>query len=99
MTVMYNLPNPMWALVLIAVGGISTATGVMLYRNAVASGLSRRTGVGLGGAGADRVGPPQLAGAQPADERPPGHPSGLIGRTVSHGDFLLSSVRAGSVPT
>jgi hypothetical protein len=50
MTVMYNLPSPVWALVLIAVGGISTATGAMLYRSAVASGLTRRTGVGVGAA-------------------------------------------------
>jgi hypothetical protein len=40
---MYDLPSYVWALVLIGVIGIPAATGVMLYRGALAAGLSRRT--------------------------------------------------------
>jgi hypothetical protein len=54
---MYDLPSYVWALVLIGVIGIPATTCVVLYRGALAAGLSRRTattvtaaaGVVLGG--------------------------------------------------
>jgi hypothetical protein len=39
----YDLPSYVWALVLIGVVGIPATTCVMLYRGALAAGLSRRT--------------------------------------------------------
>jgi hypothetical protein len=40
---MYDLPSYVWALVLIGVIGIPATTCAMLYRGAIAAGLSRRT--------------------------------------------------------
>jgi hypothetical protein len=42
---MYDLPNYVWAVVLIGVIGIAATTTVMLYRGAVAARLRRRTAV------------------------------------------------------
>lgn len=44
---MYPLPSFVWALVFIAVIGIPAVTCVVLYRSAMAAGLSRRTGMGV----------------------------------------------------
>jgi hypothetical protein len=40
---MYDLPSYVWALVLVGVIGIPATTCAMLYRGAIAAGLSRRT--------------------------------------------------------
>src|SRR5918996_236249 len=49
---MYDLPSYVWALVLIGVIGIPAITCLMLYRGAMAAGLSRRTATTLAGVAA-----------------------------------------------
>jgi hypothetical protein len=48
---MYDLPSYVWALVLIGVIGIPAITCLMLYRGAIAAGLSRRTATTIAAAG------------------------------------------------
>ncbi len=44
---MYDLPTYVWALVLIAAIGFPVATGIALYRSAVAAGIARGTALGV----------------------------------------------------
>jgi hypothetical protein len=53
---MYDLPSYVWALVLIGVIGIPATTSVMLYRGAIAAGLSRRTATTVAGMAAAVLG-------------------------------------------
>jgi hypothetical protein len=59
----YDLPSYVWALVLIGVIGIPATTCIMLYRGAIAAGLSRRTATGVAGGGAVVLGGWLLASA------------------------------------
>src|SRR5918996_1919388 len=53
---MYDLPSYVWALVLIGVIGIPAITCLMLYRGAMAAGLSRRTATTVAGMAAAVLG-------------------------------------------
>ncbi len=53
---MYDLPSYVWVLVLIGVLGIPATTCVMLYRGAIAAGLSRRTAATVAGVAAAVLG-------------------------------------------
>jgi hypothetical protein len=52
----YDLPSPVWALVLAGVIGILVSTCVVLYRGAVAAGLGRRAAIGVAAAAAAVLG-------------------------------------------
>lgn len=53
---MYDLPSYVWALVLAGVIGIPAITCIMLYRGALAAGLSRRTATTVAGTAAAGLG-------------------------------------------
>jgi hypothetical protein len=53
---MYDLPSYVWALVLAGVIGIPAITCLMLYRGAIAAGLSRRTATTVAGMAAAVLG-------------------------------------------